>query len=142
VIQGLNRADAQYWMRSFETREAVRAAARSPKPVYLRFGKKKMANLPRLDSSFELGKASLIREGSDLSYLACGETVAPAVAAAELLAEDGVQWPPPARVLARRCFAPPRRHRALGDRCSGSRIGLAFPDPFREKSLDRQVRAA
>ncbi|MBV8175694.1 MAG: transketolase family protein [Verrucomicrobia bacterium] len=76
---------------NFETREAVRAAARSPKPVYLRFGKKKIAKLPRVDSSFELGKASLIREGSDLSYLACGETVAPAVAAAELLAEDGVQ---------------------------------------------------
>ena len=76
---------------NFETREAVRAAAQLPKPVYLRFGKKKMPHLPRVDSVFELGKASLIREGVDLSFLACGETVAPAFAAAELLAKEGVQ---------------------------------------------------
>ena len=76
---------------NFETREAVRAAAKLPKPVYLRFGKKKMPHLPRVDSGFELGKASLIREGTDLSFLACGETVAPAFAAAELLAKEGIQ---------------------------------------------------
>ena len=76
---------------NFETREAVRAAAQLPSPVYLRFGKKKMPHLPRMDSAFELGKASLIREGRDLSFLACGETVAPAFAAAELLAKEGIQ---------------------------------------------------
>jgi transketolase len=76
---------------NFETREAVRAAAQLPKPVYLRFGKKKMPHLPRVDSAFELGKASLIREGAHLSFLACGETVAPAFAAAELLAKEGIQ---------------------------------------------------
>ena len=76
---------------NFETREAVRAAAQLPKPVYLRFGKKKMPHLPRVDSAFELGKASLIREGAHLSFLACGETVAPAFSAAELLAQEGIQ---------------------------------------------------
>jgi len=69
----------------------VRAAAQLPKPVYLRFGKKKMPHLPRVDSAFELGKASLIREGAHLSFLACGETVAPAFSAAELLAKEGIQ---------------------------------------------------
>ena len=76
---------------NFETREAVRAAAQLPKPVYLRFGKKKMPHLPRVDSAFELGKASLIREGAHLSFLACGETVASAFSAAELLAKEGIQ---------------------------------------------------
>jgi transketolase len=76
---------------NFETREAVRAAAQLPKPVYLRFGKKKMPHLPRVDTAFELGKAALIRDGVDLSLLACGETVAPAFAAAELLAKEGIQ---------------------------------------------------
>jgi transketolase len=76
---------------NFETREAVRAAAQLPKPVYLRFGKKRMRHLPRVDSGFELGRASLIREGTDLSFLACGETVAPAYEAAELLAKEGIQ---------------------------------------------------
>jgi transketolase len=76
---------------NFETREAVRAAAQSTGPVYLRFGKKRMPNLPRIEAGFEVGKASLIREGADLSFLACGETVAPAFEAAELLASEGIQ---------------------------------------------------
>jgi transketolase len=76
---------------NFETREAVRAAANLTKPVYLRFGKKRMPHLPRVKPGFELGKASLIREGTDLSFLACGEAVAPAFAAAELLAKEGVE---------------------------------------------------
>jgi transketolase len=76
---------------NFETREAVRAAARSTTPVYLRFGKKRMPHLPRVEPGFELGRASLVREGADLCFLACGETVAPAYQAAELLAKDGIQ---------------------------------------------------
>jgi transketolase len=76
---------------NFETREAVRAAARSITPVYLRFGKKRMPHLPQVEPGFELGRASLVREGTDLSFLACGEAVAPAYEAAELLARDGIQ---------------------------------------------------
>jgi transketolase len=76
---------------NFETREAVRAAARSTSPVYLRFGKKRMPHLPQVKPGFELGRASLIREGTDLSFLACGETVAPAYEAAELLGREGIQ---------------------------------------------------
>jgi transketolase len=76
---------------NFETRAAVRAAAQSTKPVYLRFGKKRMPLLPRLEPGFEFGKASLIRAGTDLAFLACGETVAPAFEAAELLAQEGIQ---------------------------------------------------
>jgi transketolase len=76
---------------NFETREAVLAAAQLPMPVYLRFGKKRMPHLPRADSGFALGRASLIREGTALSFLACGETVAPAVEAAELLVKEGIE---------------------------------------------------
>jgi transketolase len=75
---------------NFETREAVQAALRMSKPIYLRFGKKVMPHLPRLASGFELGRASLVRSGNDLSFLASGETVAPALEAAELLAAEGI----------------------------------------------------
>ena len=75
---------------NFETREAGRAAARTTTPVYLRFGKKRMWHLPQVEPGFELGRASVIRDGTDLSFLACGETVAPAYQAAELLAKEGV----------------------------------------------------
>jgi transketolase len=91
---------------NYETREAVRAAAQLQKPVYLRFGKKRMPHLPRVEAGFELGKASLIREGTDLSFLACGETVAPAFAAAELLAKEGIQC----RVLSLRTLKPLDHH--------------------------------
>jgi transketolase len=75
----------------FETREAIKAAANLSTPAYLRFGKKTMPHLPRVKPGFELGKASLVLQGNDITFIACGETVAPAVAAAELLAGDGIE---------------------------------------------------
>jgi transketolase len=74
---------------NFETREAVLAAARMETPVYLRFGKKKMPHLPRVAPDFALGRASVVRQGAALTFVASGETVAPAFEAAELLAKDG-----------------------------------------------------
>jgi transketolase len=75
---------------NFETREAVLAAARTEAPVYLRFGKKKMPHLPRVAPEFALGKASVVRQGTALTFVASGETAAPALDAAELLAKDGI----------------------------------------------------
>ena len=76
---------------NFETREAVLAAAKTEVPVYLRFGKKAMPHLSRPSQEFELGKASLVRQGTALTFIASGETVAPASDAAELLAKEGVE---------------------------------------------------
>jgi transketolase len=76
---------------NFETREAVLAAAKTDAPVYLRFGKKAMPHLPRVAEGFALGKASRIREGGALTFIASGETVAPALDAAELLAKEGLE---------------------------------------------------
>lgn len=76
---------------NFETREAIKATAKLRTPAYLRFGKKTMPHLPRPVPGFELGKASLVRPGTDISFVACGETVAPALAAADLLTADGIE---------------------------------------------------
>ena len=74
---------------NFETAAAVRAAAATASPFYLRFGKKRMPHLPQPGGpAFALGKARLVREGADLTFIASGETVAPALAAAELLAAE------------------------------------------------------
>jgi transketolase len=75
----------------FETREAIKAAAQLRTPAYLRFGKKTMPHLPRVMHGFELGKASLVRPGKDVTFIACGETVAPVLAAADSLAGDGIE---------------------------------------------------
>jgi transketolase len=76
---------------NFETRESIKAAAKLSTPVYLRFGKKTMPHLPRLLPGFALGKASLVRQGKDLTFIGCGEAVAPALAAADQLAADGIE---------------------------------------------------
>jgi transketolase len=76
---------------NYETREAVIAASKSKVPVFLKFGKKPMPNLPRLENTFEIGKASTICEGEDVAFIACGETVALAYEAALLLEKEGIQ---------------------------------------------------
>lgn len=75
-----------------ETAAAVRVAAGCGRPVYLRFGKKPMPdNLTEGPlSDFEFGKGRIIREGSDGTIIANGETVLPAFQAAEALASEGI----------------------------------------------------
>jgi transketolase len=70
---------------NYETREAVRAAAALRKPVYLRFGKSPLYDLPASPEPFALGRARTLREGRDLAFIATGETVIHALLAAELL---------------------------------------------------------
>ena len=75
---------------NFETRAAIRAAAESKKPIYLRFGKAPMYNLHRAETKFEIGKAITLRDGNDVAFIATGETVVHALLAASQLAENGV----------------------------------------------------
>ena len=87
----LNPCDAH------EMRQAVQALIEYKGPAYLRLGR--MAVETVTDSvpgyKFELGRAAALREGSDLTICATGLMVQRALAAAELLADEGVS----ARVL-------------------------------------------
>jgi transketolase len=87
---------------NFETREAVKAAAALNKPVYIKFGKKNMPHLHTDEDIFEIGKASTILEGTDVAFIACGETVAPAFEAAQQLNEAGIS----ARVISMHTIKP------------------------------------
>lgn len=78
-----------------ETELAVRAAAEYVGPVYLRLGRPQVPVIFGTDYSFEIGKAALLREGSDVTLVACGYMVGPALAAAKMLAAKGIE----ARVL-------------------------------------------
>ncbi len=80
---------------NFETREAIRAAARADGPIYLRFGKAPAYSLHALGTRFEVGKAIQLRPGSDIAFIATGETVVHALLAAGWLADRGLS----ARVL-------------------------------------------
>ena len=74
-----------------EARAAVRAAYEHQGPVYLRFGRLAVPVInDRPDYKFELGKGVVLREGKDLTIIATGLPVAECLAAAEMLAKDGV----------------------------------------------------
>jgi len=74
-----------------EAKAAVKAAYEHVGPVYLRFGR---AAVPVIndnpDYKFELGKAVVLREGTDVAIIAAGLPVSEALAAAEKLAADGI----------------------------------------------------
>ena len=74
-----------------EARLCVLAAAEHDGPVYMRFGRLAVPVInDRPDYKFELGKGIVLREGKDLTIIANGLCVAPALEAAEKLAADGV----------------------------------------------------
>jgi transketolase len=76
-----------------EATRAVRAAAEIDGPVYIRFGY--IQPIEGYAEEFEVGRAVRMREGSDVAIIATGASVAQALAAHDLLKEEGVS----ARVL-------------------------------------------
>jgi transketolase len=73
-----------------QARAALRATAELPGPAYFRIGKHG-DELPGLGGRFELGRLELLREGGDVAILAIGSIAHEAVAAADLLAERGIE---------------------------------------------------
>lgn len=59
-------------------------------PAYIRVGKASMPLVYEPGAVFELGKASMIRDGRDLTIIACGEMVFPATEAADVLFKEGI----------------------------------------------------
>jgi transketolase len=90
ILRAINNIQIVVPADNFETHQAVLAAAKSDKPIFLKFGKKPMPDLPRIESNFEIGKATVICQGDDVAFIACGETVAPAYEAARLLETKGI----------------------------------------------------
>jgi len=74
-----------------ETDKAVKALAAFNKPAYLRLGRLAVESVTDADTPFEIGKGVTLREGKDVAIIACGMMVQNAVAAANILAEDGIE---------------------------------------------------
>jgi transketolase len=91
ALRAINNIEIIVPADNAETRWAVQHAVQVEHPVYLRFGKFPLYDLPRASQPYEAGRALTIREGCDLSFIANGETVAHALlAAAELAATEGL----------------------------------------------------
>ncbi|SEI80388.1 transketolase [Lachnospiraceae bacterium A10] len=74
-----------------EARAAVKAAYEMDGPVYLRFGRLAVPVInTNPDYKFEIGKGTVLKEGTDLTIVATGLEVNESLEAAKLLAADGI----------------------------------------------------
>ncbi|MFM9984025.1 MAG: transketolase family protein [Flavobacteriales bacterium] len=73
-----------------QTKSATLAIANHHGPVYLRFGRPKVAMFTSPDQKFEIGKAWHIHEGKDVTIIATGHLVWKAIDAARTLEAEGI----------------------------------------------------
>lgn len=73
-----------------QTKAATIAIAEHDGPVYLRFGRPKVANFTPENGTFEIGKAVQLTEGNDVTIVATGHLVWEALLAAEQLEDAGI----------------------------------------------------
>ena len=71
-------------------KQAIVAVGKTSRPAYVRTGRPKVDGVYTPDYRFELGKASLLRSGTDVTLIACGIMVGISLKAAELLSSEGV----------------------------------------------------
>ena len=71
-------------------RAAIRVAATTPGPFYVRLGRAAVPVIYGDDYTFELGKARVLREGTHVTLAACGVMVEQALAAADELELEGI----------------------------------------------------
>lgn len=73
-----------------QTKAATLAIAEYDGPVYLRFGRPVVPNFTKTDGTFEIGKALLLEEGTEVTIVATGHLVWEALLAADELAKKGI----------------------------------------------------
>ena len=87
----------------FQTRKLIEALYEDTDPAYVRVGRNAVEDVYTEDHCpFEMDKATVLGEGSDVAIIACGEMVKPAVEAMKKLNEEGIS----AGVLDMYCVKP------------------------------------
>lgn len=69
---------------------AIRLAAETPGPVYVRLGRAGVPAVYAEGSDFAVGQANVVREGSDVTIVACGIEIREALLAADILKGQGI----------------------------------------------------
>ncbi|MBI1267299.1 MAG: transketolase family protein [Cryomorphaceae bacterium] len=73
-----------------QTKAATLAIAEYDGPVYLRFGRPKVPVFTPENQKFEIGKAVMLNEGTDVTIVATGHLVWKSIEAGHILAEKGI----------------------------------------------------
>ena len=75
----------------FQTAHLIEALLQDEKPAYVRVGRNAVEDIYSEDNCpFEMDKATVLCEGTDVAIIACGEMVKPALDAAGILKEKGI----------------------------------------------------
>jgi transketolase len=90
ALQAVNNIHIVVPADNFETSKAIESSVDYPYPLYIRFGKKPLPHLHDANTNFEIGKAIVLSTGSDVTFVATGETVFRAVEARKRLEEQGI----------------------------------------------------
>ena len=90
VLRAINNITIVSPADNFETKESIKSAINYQKPLFIRFGKKPTLNIHSQNQNFEIGKAITVSKGSDVTFIAIGETVQRAVLASQFLKKDGI----------------------------------------------------
>lgn len=76
---------------AIEARKATMAAAHHDGPVYIRLAREKTPVITTEQSPFVIGKANILRDGTDVAIIATGPLVYEALLAADTLTQDRIQ---------------------------------------------------
>ncbi|HIV86626.1 MAG TPA: transketolase family protein [Candidatus Pygmaiobacter gallistercoris] len=93
----------------FQSYWLVQQLLQDTEPAYLRVGRSAVEDLYDENTAFELNRAKLVQDGTDLGIIACGEMVQQAAAAARILGEQGISC----RVVDMYCLKPIDRAQVL-----------------------------
>lgn len=74
-----------------EMKKAVKALAAHPGPAYMRVGRVPIPVVTREEDEFVIGKANILRQGKDVTMIACGVMVSKTLAAAAVLSKEGIE---------------------------------------------------
>lgn len=75
---------------AYEAFQATKALAQYDGPAYMRMGRADFPVITEEGAPFQIGKAKVLREGTDVTLIGCGQMTALCLEAAEALAADGI----------------------------------------------------
>ncbi len=75
---------------ALEAKKATISAANHKGPVYIRLGRSAVPIITKEEDLFKIGKASVIKDGKDVTIFACGQMVYESLIACEILGLDGI----------------------------------------------------
>jgi transketolase len=75
---------------AYEAYAATKVLAAYDGPAYMRMGRADFPTILPEDVEFEIGKATVLREGTDVTIVGCGQMVSSCLEAAEMLEAEGV----------------------------------------------------